>query len=188
MNEIVIISNIILVVVILGLGFFIKYYLPSYFNEKGKNLATKEDITEITQKIEEVKLNYEKTKVKFSVYHERQALVIAKLYKLLVKALDDIYDLSVPNETRLETANKSSYALKVYYKNHRIYLDEELKTKIEEVIKLMFESIVDYDFSQWDTDMNEKSTYLKSAYKKIDEHAFPISEELENKFRELLSV
>jgi len=33
-------------------------YLPSYLSQKGKNLATKEDIAEITQKIEEVKTAY----------------------------------------------------------------------------------------------------------------------------------
>ena len=35
--------------------FLIKYFLPGYLSEKGKNLATREDIVEITDKIEEVK-------------------------------------------------------------------------------------------------------------------------------------
>src|SRR5579862_6505736 len=34
---------------------FLKNYLPSYLGEKGKNLATKEDIELITDKIEAVK-------------------------------------------------------------------------------------------------------------------------------------
>lgn len=34
--------------------------LPSYFSEKGKNLATKEDISEITKEIEQVKGLYKK--------------------------------------------------------------------------------------------------------------------------------
>lgn len=48
------IQIIINVVLIFLLGLFIKNYLPSYMNEKGKNLATKEDIQEITRKTEEV--------------------------------------------------------------------------------------------------------------------------------------
>lgn len=36
----------------------IKHYLPSYLNEKGKNLATKEDIEDITDKIQSVKSQY----------------------------------------------------------------------------------------------------------------------------------
>ena len=35
-------------------------YLPGYFQEKGKNLATKEDIREITEKIEAVRAEYAK--------------------------------------------------------------------------------------------------------------------------------
>ena len=37
---------------------FFKYYFSSYFTEKGKNLATSEDITAITEKIEGVRTQY----------------------------------------------------------------------------------------------------------------------------------
>jgi len=36
----------------------LKRYLPTYFQEKGKNLATKEDIRDITDKVESVKTEY----------------------------------------------------------------------------------------------------------------------------------
>jgi hypothetical protein len=42
----------------LVIGFVVRHLLPSYFSEKGKNLATKEDISEITKKIEEVKMEF----------------------------------------------------------------------------------------------------------------------------------
>ncbi|MGM9477381.1 hypothetical protein ACS5PU_13155 [Pedobacter sp. GSP4] len=38
--------------------YFIKNMLPSYFNEKGKNLATKDDIKSITTLVEEVKITF----------------------------------------------------------------------------------------------------------------------------------
>ncbi|MFJ4433855.1 hypothetical protein ACIPZG_23225 [Pseudomonas sp. NPDC089395] len=38
----------------------IKFYLPGYIKEKGKNLATKEDIAGITDQIEQVKAEYSK--------------------------------------------------------------------------------------------------------------------------------
>lgn len=41
---------------ILWLYFFIKSLLPSYFAEKGKNLATKEDISEVTELVESAKV------------------------------------------------------------------------------------------------------------------------------------
>lgn len=64
-------------------GLMLKFYLPGYLGEKGKNLATKEDIEHITEKIESVKTQYallvEATKV------ENQ-LRVAALDKRLEKA------------------------------------------------------------------------------------------------------
>jgi hypothetical protein len=51
--------NLILSLVIIGgLILLFKVYLPSYFKEKGKNLAQKEDITSITTLVEKVKVDY----------------------------------------------------------------------------------------------------------------------------------
>ena len=43
-----------------GLGWLIRYYLAPYSTEKGKNLATKQDIAEITGRIEGVKAEYDR--------------------------------------------------------------------------------------------------------------------------------
>jgi hypothetical protein len=51
-----IIVNALTLIIILIAGRFIQHYFPSYFKEKGKNLATKEDIGEITEKIEQARL------------------------------------------------------------------------------------------------------------------------------------
>ncbi len=65
----------ILQIVFIALGilgfFYIKNLLPSYFSEKGKNLATKEDIEEITEKIKSVET---KIKIKESSKIEYDAL------------------------------------------------------------------------------------------------------------------
>lgn len=42
------------------LYFFVKSFIPSYLSEKGKNLATKEDIATITDKVESIKTDYAK--------------------------------------------------------------------------------------------------------------------------------
>lgn len=57
MNEIIVVLQ---VLILLGIGslFIFKKYLFSYSSEKGKNLATKEDIEEITRKIESIKSEY----------------------------------------------------------------------------------------------------------------------------------
>lgn len=53
-------TEILQVLCLSGIGciFIFKKYLFSYASEKGKNLATKEDVGEITQKIEDVKHEY----------------------------------------------------------------------------------------------------------------------------------
>ncbi|MEK7511501.1 MAG: hypothetical protein AAB575_00585 [Patescibacteria group bacterium] len=52
------IDTIVAIIVPFLLGLFIHKYLPKYFEEKAKNLATKEDIGEITKEVEEVKNIY----------------------------------------------------------------------------------------------------------------------------------
>lgn len=54
-----VVDVVLLVSVIVG-GLLIKNYLPGYIGEKAKNLATKEDIADITSKIEQVKAEYAK--------------------------------------------------------------------------------------------------------------------------------
>ena len=70
------------------LGLYIKHYLPSYFNEKGKNLATKEDIEDITRKTEEVQKEFKEgfelftsdVHFKYDFYYRQYAELYSKLY------------------------------------------------------------------------------------------------------------
>lgn len=50
--------SLLIIVGLFILYFLIKNLLPSYFSEKGKNLATKEDITDITRLVEGVKQTF----------------------------------------------------------------------------------------------------------------------------------
>jgi hypothetical protein len=63
--------NVICITGLILLYFTIKNLLPGYFNEKGKNLATKQDVTEITQLVETVKHSFvnetEKLKANLSI-------------------------------------------------------------------------------------------------------------------------
>ena len=91
MNEIIVVLQIL---ILIGIGslFMFKRYLFSYSSEKGKNLATKEDIEEITRKIESVKsvysVNLEKIKALLSESsHQKNAVWLIKRNACL-KALD----------------------------------------------------------------------------------------------------
>ena len=80
--------NVLIIAGIVGLGFFLKNYLPNYFSEKGKNLATKEDISEITEKIESVKnsfaLSQEKVKAELQVKSALQQAFQSKCLEALI--------------------------------------------------------------------------------------------------------
>ncbi|XSS65203.1 hypothetical protein ACP9OK_09570 [Pseudomonas sp. B11] len=52
------VADVVLFISIFIVGLLIKTYLPGYIGEKSKNLATKEDIAGITDKIEQVKADY----------------------------------------------------------------------------------------------------------------------------------
>ncbi len=54
----IIIDNIFTLFLFVIFGLYIRYYLSSYLSEKAKNWADKEDITDITEKIESVKSEF----------------------------------------------------------------------------------------------------------------------------------
>lgn len=61
------------IVILLGLvagSLLLKNSLPKYFEEKGKNLATKEDIEEITQKVESVKAEISRSQLVFQAKYQ----------------------------------------------------------------------------------------------------------------------
>lgn len=76
------------------LGLFIKSYLPKYMEEKGKNLATKEDIAEITKITEEVqkefKVSFEQfssdLKFKYDFYYKQYSELYSNLYSIIIQS------------------------------------------------------------------------------------------------------
>jgi hypothetical protein len=73
--------EVLLLIGFLALGFIIRYLIkntvPAYFTEKGKNLATKQDIEDITQKIESVK-------AKINVASQSEIALTAQRYNALI--------------------------------------------------------------------------------------------------------
>lgn len=90
----ILIFEIILALAVFLLGLFTKNYLPSYMDEKGKNLATKEDIEEITRKTEEVQKEFKEgfelfandVKFKYDFYYKQYADLYCKLYAIIIQS------------------------------------------------------------------------------------------------------
>ena len=60
-------------------GLFVKDYFPSYMKKKAENLATKEDIAEITRRTEDVKFKYD-------FYFKQYSELYCNLYAIIVQS------------------------------------------------------------------------------------------------------
>ncbi|MGG0847890.1 hypothetical protein [Peribacillus simplex] len=75
-------------------GLIIKDFFPGYAKEKGKNLATKEDIQEITEKTEEIKQIFQQDMATFSneltfrndYAFKRYSLLYTELYAIIIQS------------------------------------------------------------------------------------------------------
>lgn len=81
-------------IIVFILGLFTNQFLSKYTSEKGKNLATKEDIKKITELTESVKTNFDKKfeifsldrKYKYELYHKQYTELYSKLYVILIQS------------------------------------------------------------------------------------------------------
>ncbi len=99
--------------IIAGIVVFLllKFFLPGYLTEKGKNLATSEDIAKITQKIEAVKADYSVLLEELKSKHQLKLAAIDKrleahqiafsLWRELISKVhsDEIHDTVIKCQT-----------------------------------------------------------------------------------------
>lgn len=91
MDWIIIVINLVAVFL---LGLFIRDYLPTYMSEKGKNLATKEDIQEITRKTEEVQKEFKESfeyfssdlSFRYDFYYNQYSELYSHLYAIIIQS------------------------------------------------------------------------------------------------------
>ncbi|GEM_PF-4333919 len=80
------------------IGLFAKKYLSSYLQQKGRDLAIKENIKEITDKIESVKTQYTKSieelKADLSIRNEQKLRILEKRNEALLKFHEDCHILT----------------------------------------------------------------------------------------------
>lgn len=99
-------------------GLITRDFLPSYWSEKGKNLATKEDIQGITRQIESVKHEYAETQKRNGFRYEKEYTVLSILTANLVEVRDaalslrpiaEFVDPSISDEERKEKKLRRLY-------------------------------------------------------------------------------
>jgi len=99
----------------------------SYFSEKGKNLATKQDIQEITEKVEFVKNHFTKKHLRSKAYIERQI----SAYDSIFQSLYEITNISHETDEKIEFIDEQGLKVcKVKYTLSKNLLNELEKHKI----------------------------------------------------------
>lgn len=94
MEIISVIFDVVLVVFVFVAGLFIKNYIPKYLEQKAENLATKEDVAEITRITEEVQKDFKEhleifstdVKFKYDYFYKQYSELYCKLYSIIVQS------------------------------------------------------------------------------------------------------
>ncbi len=169
--EIINIFDIILIIIAL-IFLFLKKHLLSYFNEKGKNLATKEDIAQITEKIESVKTNYttslEKFKLeltkdlfKHNIQFEKEYAIYIEIWAKLIEVrnatlkLRPIWD-TIPNDIteeqfkneKLNNFKNSFSKFQETYEKNRPFYSEFIYKELYQLNILIHNEAIEFDYGK----------------------------------------
>ena len=90
----ILVTEIIIVLFMFSLGLFIKNFFPSYMDKKGENLATKEDVAEITRRTEEVQKEFKESfelfssdvQFKYEFFYRQYSGLYCKLYSIIIQS------------------------------------------------------------------------------------------------------
>ncbi|RYH42351.1 MAG: hypothetical protein EON54_17835, partial [Alcaligenaceae bacterium] len=101
--------------------FILRFYLPGYLGEKGKNLATKEDVGEITKRVEEVKNQYGMLVEQFKAKNQMRMAALDKR----LQAHQDAFVLwrKLMANAHSETVGQVVMECQTFWEQHCLYLE-----------------------------------------------------------------
>ena len=113
--------------IIAGLIVFllIKYFLPGYLSEKGKNLATKEDIAKITNEIERVKSQYAVLLEELKAKHQLRLAAIDRRLEAHQEAFTLWRELM--NHVHTKDVGKAVLKCQAWWEKNCLYLEPEVR-------------------------------------------------------------
>ncbi len=153
-----------LTLMIFVLGLISGHFLPAYFSKKGQNLATKEDISEITKKIEEVK-------IEFSI---KSHILIKKreTYEKICKGMRVFISGQLATETK-KNEMLEAYSIAWLWANDTVLqkLNEQIKLQIDRgnnPINWMNQEDLRKSYTDCILEMRKDSGYQDTIQKKED--------------------
>ena len=164
----IVVLQVLVLLGIVALGLIIKFYLPSYVAKKGENLATKEDIAEITNKIEGVRAGYahELEGVRAALgsrlgihqfRYQQEFEMLVKLAEKVVELRDatvmlrpeaEYVDPEEPEEDRkkrkLARYSEASRELYQFYEPRRPFFPEPMLQSLGQLSQVTWHEVVQY--------------------------------------------
>jgi hypothetical protein len=176
--------------ILLGLvvGLILNQFLPKYIGKKGENLATKEDIAEITDKIEGVRIDYaeklESTRANLSSQinthgfrYEKEFAVLSDLTELLVDVRDSsislrpVFDRVDPDKTekeikqeRLQRCFDARRALYLIREKKRPFYPDEIYAQIKLIEDVAHTESIEYQYGN-PNDLKRMEDYWEKSEK-----------------------
>jgi hypothetical protein len=153
--------------VIAALG-IVAYFIPAYLKKKGENLATKEDIGEITRKVESIKHEYSadleslKAAIGSQLYihqtrYQNEFNILKDLSEKIVELRDsalvlrpvaDYADSNEPEEERkrkrLDRYHDAAIAFYTVCETRKPFYPDELYNGIKELDRVVWKEVVQY--------------------------------------------
>jgi hypothetical protein len=195
----IVIQSIFLVVLLIMLGLLVLIYrnsLPAYFAEKGKNLATKQDIADITREVERTRSAFLDRQLQFSHFIQKQLDVIGTTYGLLHDAQDYVVNMVQPfqyggdeeEKARRKQAIDAFNALSGFYWKHKIYLPEHLSVKFEEVVNAIKDATLKYTIARRGGQTDHNLDLWDEAFKLMTDRVPQLRSDLEKAVHEIIAV
>lgn len=155
LNKVVLILNFLFLIALFVFVIFAKSYFPKYLENKAKNLATKEDMGEITSIVESIKQSKAIELELLAQQHRFEIMRLEQVNDLRMAALDkrlevyqDAYELVYG---MLEAVGHRAEEIKIlqkageFWKTKSLYMSEEVRAKIDKAMLAtnMYESTRD---------------------------------------------
>jgi hypothetical protein len=152
---------------------YLRHFLATYLAEKGKNLATREDVAEVTHQVEAVRMQYQTDLERIRADLSRRAEVNKSVYDAEFEAYRQIWDLLIPahrevallrpmidrglgpGETedsrklsRLQAFGPVFNAFSEQMWKHKPFYSAEVHAQLQELARLIHKETVAYEFGR----------------------------------------
>lgn len=186
--------------IILVIAYLVRKYLD---NASARELEVFK--SKMSHEFDLLKISFEKNldkslfeyQTRYSFYHNKLVEIIATLYGLMNDAKDSMTRLTATMQmtdgTPLKDKKKETADIfnkfGDYYSKNRIFLDQIMCTKIEELLDALHLAFITFDISQMGDgyEKDETGGWVES-FDIVRQKASPIALDLEKKFREIVSI